>query len=190
MKSGDFVYTNTELKIGEVAISANNVGQITSCSGSSCSVFFVKEGIELEVDEKTLVLFDVDETGDAYAKKICNVCHKLKDTEEFEYNQTGINNRKIRRPTCKDCRKVMTGTNMSSADRKKWRESKPEREPFECPICGKRTIAGITSKVVLEHDHKTGNIRGWVCDSCNTGLGRFKDDRMLLEKAIKFLEGS
>jgi transcription elongation factor Elf1 len=60
-------------------------------------------------------------------------------------------------------------------------------DTFECPICGKRTIAGITSKVVLDHDHETGEARAWICDSCNTGIGRFKDDVALLQRAIKFL---
>jgi transcription elongation factor Elf1 len=70
----------------------------------------------------------------------------------------------------------------------KWLNSKPENEPFECPICGKRTIAGVTSKVVLDHNHRTGEARGWICDSCNTGIGRFKDDIGLIKRAIKFLE--
>lgn len=69
-----------------------------------------------------------------------------------------------------------------------WLKNKPENVPFECPICGKRTIAGVTSKVVLDHNHLTGEPRAWICDSCNTGIGRFKDDVALLQRAIKFLE--
>lgn len=52
----------------------------------------------------------------------------------------------------------------------------------------KKTIPGLTSKVVLDHDHKTGKGRAWICDSCNTGLGRFKDDIELLESAIQYLK--
>ena len=61
-------------------------------------------------------------------------------------------------------------------------------EIFECPICKKRTIPGLTSKIVLDHNHSTGKVRGWICDSCNTGIGRFKDDTKLLEEAIKYLQ--
>ena len=50
------------------------------------------------------------------------------------------------------------------------------------------TIAGVTSKVVLNHDHGTGVPSGWICDSCNTGLGRFKDDPEILRNAIRYLE--
>lgn len=81
----------------------------------------------------------------------------------------------------------MEGVGILKEDRLKWLKKKPENEPFECPICKKRTIAGVTSKVVLEHDHHTGKAGGWICDSCNTGLGRFKDDIKLLKSAIEFL---
>ena len=33
-----------------------------------------------------------------------------------------------------------------------------------------------------------GEARAWICDSCNTGLGRFKDDILMLEKAIAYLK--
>ena len=61
---------------------------------------------------------------------------------------------------------------------------------LECPICKKKTIPGITSKVVLDHNHNTGEPRAWICDSCNTGLGRFKDDINLLQCAIDYLKSS
>ncbi|MBI2097977.1 MAG: endonuclease VII domain-containing protein [Candidatus Vogelbacteria bacterium] len=77
---------------------------------------------------------------------------------------------------------------MSREDKLAWLKKKPANEPFECPICKKKTIAGVTSKVVLEHDHHTGKTGGWICDSCNTGLGRFKDDVELLKSAIEFLK--
>ncbi len=37
------------------------------------------------------------------------------------------------------------------------------------------------SRIVLEHNHKTGEPRGYVCDSCNTGMGRFDDDVEIIE---------
>ncbi len=66
-------------------------------------------------------------------------------------------------------------------------ESKPEKY-FECPICGKGSIPGITANLVIDHDHETGKARDWLCDSCNTGLGRFKDKIELLEIAIEYLK--
>jgi hypothetical protein len=47
---------------------------------------------------------------------------------------------------------------------------------------------GITGNLVKDHDHKTGKAREWICDSCNTGLGRFKDDVKLMQIAIDYLK--
>jgi RNase P subunit RPR2 len=77
---------------------------------------------------------------------------------------------------------------MSAAEKRQWMTLKPHLSVFTCPICDKTTIPGLTSKVVLNHNHDTGRIYGWICDSCNTGLGRFKDDVAILEKAIDYLK--
>jgi len=50
------------------------------------------------------------------------------------------------------------------------------------------TIVGITANLVRDHDHETGKGREWICDSCNTGLGRFKDDTKFLERVIEYLK--
>ena len=41
---------------------------------------------------------------------------------------------------------------------------------------------------MLAHDHKTGRPRAWICDSCNTGIGRFKDEIEILKNAIEYLK--
>ena len=68
-------------------------------------------------------------------------------------------------------------------------KKRPQRgSDFKCPICTKRSIVGITAKVVADHDHHTGNIRDFICDSCNTGLGRFKNGENYLYNAISYLK--
>lgn len=51
----------------------------------------------------------------------------------------------------------------------------------ECVICGS------VEKLVVDHDHNTGQIRGMLCNHCNRGLGHFRDDPMLLEFAAQYL---
>ena len=51
-------------------------------------------------------------------------------------------------------------------------------------------ICGDTTKLVVDHDHATGKIRGMLCNHCNRGLGHFRDDPMLLEFAAQYLYAS
>ncbi len=54
----------------------------------------------------------------------------------------------------------------------------------QCVICGD------TTKLVVDHDHTTGKIRGMLCGHCNRGLGHFRDDPTLLELAAQYLYAS
>jgi len=42
--------------------------------------------------------------------------------------------------------------------------------------------------LVKDHDHLTEKAREWICDSRNTGLGRFKDDITTLQKVMDYLK--
>ena len=172
----------------KIMVEKGDIGVIKSENKNHASIFFIRIWKQVELSTDDFEVIDVRKTGDGFSKKICNVCHKLKKTKDFAKNQNAKNNRSVRRPSCKDCRVKMEGVGVSKADRIKWLKEKPSNEPFECPVCKKRTISGVTSKMVLEHDHRTGKPGGWICDSCNTGLGRFKDDVELLKSAIEFLK--
>ena len=51
----------------------------------------------------------------------------------------------------------------------------------ECLICHK------TTELLLDHSHRTGYIRGMLCDRCNRGLGYFMDNPEILLNAAKYL---
>ena len=40
----------------------------------------------------------------------------------------------------------------------------------------------------VDHNHNTGMIRGLLCANCNIGIGKFRDDPEILEKAATYLE--
>ena len=56
-----------------------------------------------------------------------------------------------------------------------------------CAICG-RSPDEFKRAFAIDHDHKTGVIRGILCPDCNRGLGGFHDSPELLRKAADFLE--
>jgi len=55
-----------------------------------------------------------------------------------------------------------------------------------CGICN--CSGDDDNRLVLDHCHSTGVIRGVLCDQCNLGLGSFKDNTENLNNAIKWLK--
>lgn len=58
-----------------------------------------------------------------------------------------------------------------------------EEQKGACAIC---KVTG--RRLVIDHDHITGKRRQLLCDTCNHGLGRFKDSIPLLKEAVAYLE--
>ncbi|TAE18925.1 MAG: endonuclease [Bacteroidetes bacterium] len=182
-KINDFVISITEIE----HIEKRSVGLIEDIVGERCVVFFIGKKQRIETHEENLTFLDVKKTGKPYNVKICNICHILKDENEFDINQTDAKGRKTTRPSCKICRIDIDGASLITEDAKKMNQAKPQNL-FVCPICEKMSIVDVTANIVKDHDHQTGKGREWICDSCNTGLGRFKDDITLLQKAIAYIQ--
>ena len=164
------------------------VGLIKEDRGNSFLVWLIGNDSHWIVSKNEVEEIDVTKTGDKFAFKICNVCHCLKPTEKFDRNQNNLHG-VIRRPTCQKCRTSIDKRAPKTKQAKQMEKQKPKKgEPFACPICRKRSIAGITAKIVADHDHHTGNIRDFICDSCNTGLGRFKNGENYLMNAVNYIK--
>jgi hypothetical protein len=60
-----------------------------------------------------------------------------------------------------------------------------------CKICGDKetsTLNGKVRKLTVDHDHKTGKVRGLLCNACNRGIGYMRDNSNILEKAVIYLK--
>lgn len=58
-----------------------------------------------------------------------------------------------------------------------------------CDLCGAGS-PGTKKGWAVDHCHATGNVRGILCFGCNTGLGGFKDNPVILRKAAEYVEGA
>lgn len=59
-----------------------------------------------------------------------------------------------------------------------------------CEICGVTMVEGGKSGVgiCIDHNHSTGNTRGFLCNHCNRALGLFKDNKEVLIRAKEYLD--
>ena len=64
-----------------------------------------------------------------------------------------------------------------------------EDQHFCCVGCGLHQNE-LSKKLNVDHDHKTGTIRGLLCGNCNRALGLVKDNVETLVKLKKYLEKS
>ena len=115
--------------------------------------------------------------------KACVVCGETKPITEF-YLRSSSASGKPREPRgeCKPCAYV------SSRRAGKKRAGYPPSDGYHqpnCDICGVPCSSG--RHLAHDHNHTSGEWRGWLCLHCNTGLGHFRDCHKLLREAIAYL---
>ena len=55
-----------------------------------------------------------------------------------------------------------------------------------CSICGMLNEKS-GHRLGIDHDHKTKQIRGYLCSKCNRGIGFFNDNPSLLQAAKEYV---
>lgn len=115
--------------------------------------------------------------------RICNKCMQHKPLTDFA-NDKGRRDEFKRHPVCKSCMRLHTQTVQ------RIKKTAPPK-PSVCECCGRnpdtdRTIRGWA----MDHNHSTHEFRGWICQTCNIGLGHFKDSVNGLLNAIIYLKKS
>ena len=106
----------------------------------------------------------------------CRTCLTERNLHDFGVNNTFVDGRTLRKHTCKAC--------MATRARTLYQLHKAHKPPVDacCPICMRPT-----RRWVLDHDHATGTFRGWLCNDCNSSMGKFNDDVAILRRAILYL---
>lgn len=61
-----------------------------------------------------------------------------------------------------------------------------EKQNYSCAICGKHET-DFGRKLAVDHDHKTGEIFGLLCSTCNHQvIGKYRDPE-IFDKAAEYL---
>lgn len=151
----------------------------------------------------------------AESAKACSRCGVVKPLTSFNRNAKSAGGY-LR--DCKDCRKEVRSLPANRArDRdslNRWRANNKERASLLywraklkgygltveeyyailreqngcCAICGGNNPK--QHRLAVDHDHVTGRVRGLLCHSCNSGMGKLRDSPDLLRAAILYLERS
>lgn len=132
-------------------------------------------------------------------KKICKKCNVEKQLDQFNKHpkgHLGLDNR------CRSCYKVILKENYKNKKQEYSVRNKNSKFDFKkhkyniekheynqlvekqnglCKIClNKRNLC-------VDHDHKTGKIRGLLCHKCNLAIGLLEDNISSMTNAIKYL---
>ena len=59
---------------------------------------------------------------------------------------------------------------------------------MRCAICNQPLDLQNPNKVHIDHDHKTGKVRGVLCRDCNLAIGYLKDNPEYTKRATEYLE--
>lgn len=60
-------------------------------------------------------------------------------------------------------------------------------QKFTCATCPATAAEQKHGVLVVDHDHKTGKIRGLLCNKCNMILGQANDDPVLIRRWAEYL---
>ena len=129
--------------------------------------------------------------------KFCPRCNEVKPLDRFNISR---GKRSGRVAHCKACYQRKNAAR-SPAERlvrvtKKYNMSPTEWTAMHtsqqglCMICNKLPTPDSRGRtLVVDHDHRTGAVRGLLCLSCNIGIGHLQDDPVLLQAAAEYLMG-
>lgn len=70
-------------------------------------------------------------------------------------------------------------------------ESMVEEQDGQCAICleeGFLMAEHHKAKLVVDHCHTGGQVRGLLCHNCNRALGLFQDSQEILLRAVEYLK--
>lgn len=133
--------------------------------------------------------------------KVCSFCHRELSLDYFHKDSSSSDNLYC---YCKECVSLKNKKYTRNPEDSRKNHLKKtfnltekdynnllEKQHGVCAICGKPEISlykGAIRNLAIDHNHKTGEIRGLLCRNCNLGVGYFNDNIETIEKVLQYLK--
>lgn len=129
--------------------------------------------------------------------KTCSKCRESLSTNEVCKNRTKADGLHTE---CRACAKAYQRTRKQRSPdyyrEKKWLQLYGlSSEAFKSLEAGQNGACAVCRRpngrtLCVDHCHKTGKIRGLLCDNCNRAIGLFVDDPTLMRQAAVYVEAA
>lgn len=138
--------------------------------------------------------------------RVCNRCKEFKPWGDFAINKKGKNDRKSICKICSNKSQRVLNKKRYKEDPEKWRERRWEkqlkcsyglsrddyeellqRQNRQCAICYKKVEDIPSKKLWVDHCHNSKEVRGLLCNNCNSGIGYLQDTPEVVYQAYKYL---
>ena len=143
--------------------------------------------------------------------KKCNSCREDKKVTEYHRRWPDCKDgRKRYRNDCRVCHNRTTTANNNKSEEAKKRhrlnsfksrikakygisceeyQRLYEDQHGLCGICQKsyHSTLDAANGLYIDHCHRTGSVRELLCHNCNAGIGHFKEDITILDRAIEYI---
>lgn len=134
-------------------------------------------------NSKPLTDFGKNKSTKDGLNKRCKTCHNSSSSRYYELNTSKhralVNANNVR----------LYWPDLSKDEALKQYETLVLSQNNQCAIC-KIDLSQFEKRPHIDHNHKTGQVRGLLCSNCNRGLGYLKDSMDVLQSAIEYLKNS
>jgi len=110
--------------------------------------------------------------------KYCSLCKPCNNQHAAAWNKKEVQKRKI--IVQKNNYKKRYGLLIEQ------KQELIDKQKGLCAICSNELKD--THDVCVDHDHKTGLVRGILCRKCNLGIGHLRDSLEIMKSALRYLK--
>lgn len=140
--------------------------------------------------------------SDGRPRSYCKECYRIHNREQYKRHQTKREEYDAARGSGwnrhPENREKYMPTDRQAHDKYLQRTYGIDIEEFDriwssqgetCAVCeGRHSDSARNRRPTVDHDHKTGRVRGLLCFTCNTSIGKLGDTYEALQRAADYLK--